>query len=347
MLQYLVKRILLMMFTLVLISVVIFTVIRIAPGSPSSIDPQSAGQMFPVDPAVKKMRAEMMGLDKPLPVQYWRWVRRMVTLDLGESLTMHRPVKDMIAERIGLTIKLNITADLLIYLAAIPLGLIAARNRYAGPVRRAIFDTTNGIVLLVLYSIPPIFLGTLLIVFFSEGGLLEGYFETHHPKLTWLILPISGDHSPDAGRLGLWAYLADSVRHLILPVITLTVPSLAYLSKLSRGTLLENLRQDFVRTARSKGLRERSVVYGHALRNSLLPMITVFASILPAVIGGSIIVETIFSLPGMGLLFWEAVTGRDYNMIQALSMITATMTLLAILVADILYAVVDPRIRYD
>jgi len=203
------------------------------------------------------------------------------------------------------------------------------------------------VAVLIMYSIPAIVLGLMLIVVFSKGGELEGYLRVHHPDWLWVIMPVGGMHDDQAAQLSTWAYLGDGVRHMILPVITLTVGSLAYMAKLSRTSLLENLRMDYVRTARAKGLRERTVVYVHAVRNSLLPMITVMAFILPALIGGSIIVETIFNLNGMGLLFYTAVIRRDYTMIEAISLIGAVLTLVAMLLADLLLAAVDPRVRYD
>jgi peptide/nickel transport system permease protein len=268
--------------------------------------------------------------------------------DLGESITEHRPVIEMIKERLPLTFKLNISSEILFYLLSIPLGLMAARNRYAGPIRRAIFDTSSGVVLLVLYSMPAIFLGTLLIAWFSRGGWLEGWLiANHHEGWLWAVMPIGGVTSEQADKLGYWAYLGDVCWHFILPVVTMTVGGLAFMSKLARASLLENLRMDYVRTAYAKGLKDRVVVYVHALRNSLLPMITILAGILPAMIGGSLIIEYIFNLPGMGMLYWTAVTRRDYEMIQAEALIGASLTLLAILICDIMYAVVDPRVRYD
>jgi peptide/nickel transport system permease protein len=327
--------------TLIGISIIVFVIVRFAPGRPQLQGLSSEGGQQAVDPEIKKAKEQIFGLDQPLHMQYWNMMGRLVTLDLGKSITEGRPVKELIGERIGLTVRMNLISDLLIYLISIPLGLLAAQSRFAGPVRRFLFDTSSGVGLLILYSIPGILTCYLLILVFAEGGWLsqqEGW--------QWLVLPIRGHHSPNSEALPLWPYLWDSFRHMVLPIIALTVTSLAFLSKLSRNSLLENLRQDYIRTARAKGLRERTVVYVHTLSNSLLAMITILAGLLPGMIGGAVIVESIFGLPGMGRLYMDAINQRDYPTVMAISMITATLTLLAMLVADILYAVVDPRIRY-
>ncbi|MBN2581511.1 MAG: ABC transporter permease [Planctomycetes bacterium] len=353
--KYLIKRVLMMIPTMLGISIIVFSLIRFAPGDPISLSIRGEGGALQADQAAKdeliKMRKARYGLDKSIPVQYGQWLRKITTGfwkgDLGVSITEKRPVTEMIGERIGLTIRLNVISSLLIYTLAIPIGLVAAKNRYSGPLRRAVFDTGSGVAVLILYSVPAIVLGLLLIVVFARGGVLEGYLRVHHPDWLWVILPLGGVHDVQADRLSTWSYLLDEARHLLLPVITLTLGGLAYMAKLSRTSLLENLRMDYVRTARAKGLRERTVVYVHAVRNSLLPMITVMAYILPGLIGGSIIIEHIFGLPGMGQLFYQAVIRRDYTMIEAISIMGAVLTLAAILIADILLAVADPRVRYD
>ena len=351
MLNYILKRLALMIPTLLGISIVIFVIIRVAPGNPLKLDMRGEGGQVDVrmtqDEELLKLRERMYGLDKPPPVQYLQWLWRIVRLDFGQSITEHRPVLTMIGERIGLTIELNVISALLGYIISIPLGLIAAKNRYAGPGRRFVFDTMSGVGLLVLYSLPAIFIGTLVIVLFSTGGKVADWIDVYHPGWSWLIMPIGGIHSARADEMGWVANSLDHLKHLVLPIFTMTIGGLAFMAKLSRTSLLENLRMDYVRTARAKGLKERTVVYGHALRNSLLPMITTMALILPGLIGGSIIIEQIFNLPGMGQLFWQAVMRRDYEMIQAIMFIGATLTLVSLLVADILYAVADPRVRYD
>jgi peptide/nickel transport system permease protein len=351
MLTYLAKRLLLMIPTLLGITIVVFVIIRCAPGDPLRLDIRgpdgSVDTRYTEDKNLMEMRARQYGLDQPWPVQYVQWLSHIVRLDLGNSITEKRPVIDMIGDRIGLTLMLNLLAVCLGYLISIPLGLIAARNRLLGGARRFVFDTLSGVWLLVLYSLPVIFVGTMAIALFSKGGVAAEWIEANHPAWSWLVMPIGGASSSQADQLGTWAWFVDRFRHLILPVAAMTGGSLAFMSKLSRTSLLENLQQDYVRTARAKGLKERSVVYVHALRNSMIPMITTMALVLPALIGGSVIIETIFNLPGMGKLFYDAVMRRDYEMIQAISLIGATLTLVALLLADVLYAAVDPRVRYD
>ena len=342
MVKYILTRFLLMLPTLIGISILVFLLVRFAPGRPQLQGAGIGGAQQNVDRELVLARERIFGkTNLPIYQQYWNMVGRLITFDMGDSITEHRPVFAMIGERIGLTIRMNLISDFLVYFISIPLGLMAARNRFAGPGRRLLFDTTPGIGLLVLYSIPGILLGYLLIMVFAEGGIISKY-----QGWSALVMPIAGPHSPGSESLPLWPYLLDSLRHMILPIATLTLTGLAFLSKLSRNSLLENLRQDYVRTARAKGLRERTVVYVHALRNSLLALITILVGILPAMIGGAVIVETIFGLPGMGKLYIDAINQRDYPTVMTISMITAVLTLGAILLSDILYAVVDPRIRY-
>jgi peptide/nickel transport system permease protein len=334
--------------TLLGITMVVFAIIRWAPGSPVSSEGLGAGGETSVDANLRKFRTENLGLNKPIPVQYWNWITKVVRLDFGNSMTEFRPISEMIRERIGLTIKMNLVSEFLVYLIAIPLGLLAAQNRFAAPLRRFLFDTGSGWALLVLYSLPAIVVSTFLIVIFSSGGIVDSYLKAHQVTgWSWLIMPIGGTSSRGSEELPLLAYLVDVGRHFILPIITMTIGGLAYMARFSRNTLLENLQADYIRTARAKGVRERAVVYVHALRNSMLGMITILVGILPGMIGGSVIIEYIFGLPGMGQLLYNAVMRRDYATVQALSLVGAVLTLTAVLLADILYAVVDPRVRYD
>ncbi len=357
MLNYLLKRLLLMIPTLIGMTIVVFVIIRIAPGSPEELATRSESgdiQVEARDRNLEEMR-KSMGLDKPWYEQYFRWVAKVGRLDFGDSLIQKRPVMDMIGERVGLTILLNALSLTLMYIISIPIGLIAARNRERGGIRQLVFDTGSGMVLLVMYSLPSIFVGTILLTLVAQGGILDTHVQQLQTAgaadsaaaLKPLVMPIDGISSEGAEQFPLLRYLVDVAWHLVLPVITLTIGGLAAMSKQARTSLLENLRQDYVRTARAKGVKERTVVYGHALRNSLLPLLTLIGGILPALIGGSLIVETIFGLPGMGTMMWDAVRGRDYTVIQGVSLISAALTLLAILITDMLYAVADPRIRYD
>lgn len=350
MLNYLLKRLALMIPTLIGISIVIFLVVQLAPGDPvemMSRDEQGNIQTtVQQDTNLQELR-KSMGLDGPYHERYFRWISHMARLDFGKSMSKHVPVVDLIRERIGVTILLNVISTLLVFMISVPVGLIAARNRERGGWRQTVFDTGSGLVLLALYSLPSIFVGTVLLTYMAEGGRVDRWAFESAPHLSWLVMPIGSLTSEGSERLTLWAYFVDVARHLALPVITLTIGGFAFMSKQARTSLLENLRQDYVRTARAKGLRERVVVYVHALRNSLLPLLTLMTGILPAIIGGSVVVEKIFNLPGMGLLMWEAITQRDYFIVQAISLIGAVLTLTAILITDILYVIADPRIRYE
>jgi peptide/nickel transport system permease protein len=235
----------------------------------------------------------------------------------------------IILDRLPVTLTLNIIAESLIFLIAIPVGLTAARYRGKW------FDYVSSFILLALWSIPVILAGTLLRGYLGKGG--SGL----------LLFPVAGLHDPDYEKFTWGTYLVDLLWHSCLPVVCLTYGGLAYLAKLGRASLLENLRADYVRTARAKGLPERLVVYRHALRNSLLPMITVMALTLPGLLGGSVIVETIFSIQGTGMLFVGAAQAFDLSVIMADTLLYGLLTLVFLLVADILYAWADPRIRYE
>ena len=296
------RSLLLMIPTLIGMTIVVFVIIRIAPGRPEELMARGEGGEVQMaeggrDRNLELMR-ERMGLTGPIHMQYLKWMSKVVRLDFSDSLIQRRPVMEMMKERVGITILLNVLSTLLVYFVSIPIGLIAAKYRERGGAGRFVFDTSSGLALLVMYSLPAIFVGTLLIVLLGDGGQLSQHvrmLQADDPNaagvLKHLVMPIGGFTSEGSDRLTLFGYLVDIARHMLLPVITLTLGSLAFMSKQVRTSLLENLRQDYVRTARAKGLRERSVVYVHALRNSLLPMLTLMTGILPSMIGGSIIVE--------------------------------------------------------
>lgn len=260
--------------------------------------------------------------------QYHRWLVNLLRGDFGISYQDKRPISDKLLEAVRWSLVINIISIGLAYLIAIPLGVDAAVHR--GSWR----DQSISLTLFMLYSLPSFWVGTMAIVFLCGGDYLD-------------IFPPGGiqstEHSSDwpwMKRLADWGY------HLILPVIVYTYSSLAFLSRQMRTALLETLQQDYVRTARAKGLAERTVIWKHAFRNSLIPIITLLASVFPAMISGSVILETIFSIPGMGFLSYGAMVARDYPVIIAVFTIGAVLTLIGILVADVLYAVVDPRISY-
>ena len=268
----------------------------------------------------------------PLPRAYATWLGRLLRFDLGRSFVDGQPVRDKIAAALPVTLTLNLMSILIFYLVSIPVGVLAAARRNGW------FDHVSSLVLFVLYSMPSFWVATMLILLVgSDSGFTAKYFG--------FTLPFVGLHSAGAEDLPYLDYLADHYRHLILPLIAITYSSFAFMSRLVRSGMLEVLRQDFVRTARAKGLPEWKVVGVHAFRNSLIPVVTVFGNILPVLIGGSVIIEYIFTIPGMGQLAFQSILARDYPVIMAITTLSAVLTLLGILLADVMYAVVDPRIQ--
>lgn len=327
--DYVLKRLLLAIPTMLGITLVTFLVIQLAPGSPvESMMPADQGiRSDQVTKEIVERTKKLYGLDRPVHERYLSWLRRTVTLDFGNSYRDHRPVMEKIAERLPVTLALNVLSIFLVYLLAIPLGAWSA-VRQRSPAERA---TT--FVLFLLYSIPSFWMAVVLIYFF--GG---GYF--------WDVFPIYGVHSRGFEELSFFGRAKDFLWHLVLPVFCLAYAGLASLSRFQKGSLLEVLREDYITAARAKGLSRNRVLFKHALRNSLIPIVTIVASILPAMIGGSVIIETIFSIPGIGRLGFESVLSRDYPVIMAVATISAFLTLAGILLSDVAYAVVDPRIGF-
>ncbi|MEE9239198.1 MAG: ABC transporter permease, partial [Thermodesulfobacteriota bacterium] len=271
---------------------------------------------------------KLYGLDKPIYVRYWIWVKQIATLDFGRSYKDHRPVINKIAERIPITLTLNIISIILIYLIAIPIGVYSAvaHGRFS--------ERVSTFFLFMLYSIPSFWMAMILIFFLGGGDY-------------WDIFPVYGILSPDAENYPFFKKALNFLWHIVLPVFCLTYGGLAYLSRFQKGSLLEVLREDFVRTATAKGLPRHIVIFKHALRNALIPIITILAGLLPAMIGGSVIIESIFSIPGIGQLGFESVLSRDYPVIMAIATISAVLTLIGILIADLIYVLVDPRISFE
>jgi len=260
--------------------------------------------------------------------QYHRWLVGLLQGDFGFSYQDKRPISSKLGDAVRWSLVINFISILLAYVIAIPLGVVSAVRRDTWQ------DRTVSLVLFMLYSLPSFWVGTMAIVFLCGGDYLA-------------IFPPGGVQSPEhSADWPLWDRLLDWAYHLVLPVLVYTYGSLAFLSRQMRVALLEALQQDYVRTARAKGLPEKLVIWKHAFRNSLIPIITLLASVFPAMISGSVILETIFSIPGMGFLSYGAMVARDYPVIIAVFTIGAVLTLVGILVADVLYAVVDPRISY-
>lgn len=304
------------------ITLVSFWVIHLAPGSPTDLETT----MNPMaDANARKKLEALYGLDKPLAEQYVEWVGRIVRLDFGLSMSQdRRPVMEKITERLPLTISMNVISLALTMLIAIPIGIRAARRPGGW------FDKGSTLFVYIGFAMPGFWLAMLLILQFS---------------IKWQVLPISGLTSMDYEYLSAWGKFSDLAAHLTLPIFIYTFGSLAGMSRFMRSSMLEALRQDYVRTARAKGVPEHRVVYRHAMCNALLPVITLLGLSIPGLIGGSVIIESIFALPGLGQLFYEAVMARDYQLIMGNLVFGAVLTLAGNLIADLSYALADPRIR--
>jgi peptide/nickel transport system permease protein len=267
----------------------------------------------------------LYGLDKPLHIQYWNWVSRLVVFDFGVSFSQDgRKVADKILERMPITIFINVVSLILILLVAIPIGVLSATYQ------NSFFDKVTTIAVFLGFAVPHFWLALLLMILFGI-------------QLGWL--PISGLKSLNYDYLPLPGQIWDRISHLILPVFISASGGLAGLSRYMRSNMLEVIRQDYITTAKAKGLATRTVIFKHALRNALLPVVTILGLSIPGLIGGSVIFETIFAIPGMGQLFYASVMARDYPTIMGILVIGAVLTLVGNLIADISYALVDPRIR--
>ncbi len=325
--SYLLRRLLLMIPTFFGITLVTFAVMQLAPGDPLAlgVDAQELGAG--TQQAYEARRAAK-GLDQPLVVQYARWVGRTLTFDFGRSFQDGREVTAKLAEALPKTLLLSLTSLFFAYLISIPLGAWAAA-RHGTRTERAV---TVG--LFVLYSLPTFWVAIMLLLFFAGGRGVD-------------LFPIQGLSSPDAEALGPVRRGLDVLWHMVLPVTVLTYGAFAVLSRYLKTSMMEVVRQDFIRTARAKGVPERAVLFRHALRNSLLPIITLFGLMLPHLLGGSVIVERIFGIHGMGLLAFEAILHRDHPVVMGVTTLAALVTLLSMLLADLLYAAADPRVNLE
>jgi peptide/nickel transport system permease protein len=319
--SYVVRRLLATIPVVLWITVISFGIIHLAPGKPTD-----AAMAFnpKVSLEARQRMEKLYGLDRPLHVQYAAWLKRLSRADFGRSFLDDRPVTEKILERLPVTVTINLWSLALVLGIAVPLG-VAAAVRPGG-----LFDRLTTVFVFIGYSMPSFWLALLCMALFGV-------------TLHWM--PISGIHSLDHESLPLWGRWLDTARHLLLPVGIAAFVSLAGMSRYMRSSMVEALRQDYIRLARAKGVPERRVLFHHGLRNGLLPLITILGLSLPDLIGGSVIAETIFSIPGMGRLFYEAVMARDYPVVMALVTIGAMLTLLGNLLADLAYAVADPRIR--
>jgi peptide/nickel transport system permease protein len=323
MILYAARRVVLAIPLLLGITFISFAIIHLAPGDPTEV---ITGDLR-ADAAAhtQKILREAYGLDKPLHVQYWNWLSRLVRFDFGRSFSPDgRPVLAKIAERLPVTLLLNVVEMSIIVAIAVPIGVLSATRQYS------VFDKVTTIFVFVGFATPDFWLALLLMILFGV-------------QLGWL--PISGLRSLSWEYLSFWGQQTDFLAHLILPIVVATFGGLAGFSRYMRQSMLEVVRQDYIQSARAKGLAERVVIGKHALRNAMLPIVTILGLSLPGLIGGSVIVESIFAIPGMGQLMVQAVFERDYPVIMGNLVIVAMLTLVANLLADLSYGLVDPRIR--
>jgi len=330
MLAYISKRLLEMIPTLFGITLLSFLIIHLAPGKPTDV----LTEMNPkITPEARERLEKLYGLDKPVIEQYWIWLKRIVNLDFGESFSSdRRPVfekiwdtkQPLLERRLFITFLINVLSLFVIFIVAIPLGISSATHQYS------LYDKISTVFVFIGFATPGFWLALLLMMFFGV-------------HLDWL--PISGLKSMNYEMLSFSGKVWDRLLHLILPVLVSAFVGLAGLSRFMRSSMLEVIRQDYVTVARAKGLREKDVIYKHAFRNALLPIVTILGLSVPGLIGGSVIFESIFSIPGMGQLFYMSVMTRDYPMVMCILTIGAVLTLFGNLMADLGYMIADPRIR--
>lgn len=321
MLVYIIKRTLLMIPILLGITILSFGVMRLAPGGPAEAQMEFSSR---ASAEARERLRKLYGADQPFYKQYGTWLTKFVTLDFGTAFADGRAVKDKILERLPITLTINVLSLGLVLLIAIPIGIMSATRQYS------LLDRFTTIFVFVGFSTPSFWLALLLIYILG---------------VQWGLVPISGIRSLDTAGLTSIGKIMDYAHHLVVPVVVSAFGGLASVSRFMRNSMLEVLRQDYIRTARAKGLPEKTVIYKHAFRNAVMPIITILGLSLPGIIGGSIIMETVFGIPGMGLLMYQAVLSRDYNLIMGVLVPAAFLTMLGNFLADIAYAFTDPRVR--
>jgi peptide/nickel transport system permease protein len=323
--RFIAKRLLQAVPLLLGIATVTFFIVHLAPGDPMDmfLEPRFRRQM---DPEVIELLRQKYGLDQPIHVQFVKWISNVAQGDLGESFRYRRPVASLIAERVPYTLQLALLALLFDAVIGIALGIFSAVKQYS------LADKTVTLSSLVVYSIPGFWLALMLVLVFSVN-------------LGWF--PTSQTRSLDYDFLSWGGKVADRLWHLALPVFVLGVASAAGTARYMRNRLLEVLSEEYVLAARARGLPERSVILKHALRNALIPILTIYGMSLPFLLGGAVLIEKVFAWPGMGLLAVEAIGARDYPVILATTMIAAVLVVLGNLLADVTYALADPRVSYD
>jgi len=316
--RYIIRRVITAIPTLILISMVVFSILALAPGDPLSdlaLNPS-------VPPEVRQRIRENMGLDDPIPVQYGKWAKSLFTGQFGYSYRTRAPVIDLIKQRLPTTLYISGLAFLLSILIAIPIGVLSAVKQYS------VFDNVATTLAFIGFSLPTFCTGLLFILLFTI-------------KLDWLP-SIYRSTVEGEGLGGLW----ERIRQAIMPITVLALFQAATLMRFVRASMLENVHQDYVRTARSKGLSERTVITRHALRNALIPVVTIIALLVPGVITGAVVTEQIFRVPGMGDLLISSIRNNDTPVVMTITFMFAVLVVIFNLVADVIYGILDPRIKY-
>jgi microcin C transport system permease protein len=342
--KYLLKRLMILIPTLFGITFVVFGIINLAPGSPveqklqqlrfggsegggASGETSSKGQAA-VSKEVLEALNKQYGFDKPVHIRYWIWLKNLSTLDFGESYTYEEEVTEVIASKLPVSLQFGIVSLILAYIISIPLGIYKA-IKDGTP-----FDQVSSFLLFLAYSIPGFMLAIFLIVFFAGGSFYDWF-------------PIGGLYSDFYDEMSFWERVMDRIYHFVLPTICYTIGSFTTLTILMKNSLIEEIRKDYIRTARAKGLSERVVYLKHALRNALIPIVTGLGSFLAVFFAGSLLLEKIFQLDGMGLLGFNSLLSRDYNVLMGLVFIQSLLMLVGNIISDIAYVLVDPRIDFS
>lgn len=350
MFAYLVRRLFAIIPTLIGITVIAFAIINLAPGSPveqrlqqmrfgaagggegksGASDASSFGQRTDqgVSEEVIEALKKQYGFDKPVHIRYFVWLKNLARMDFGHSFTYEEPAIDVIVRKLPVSIQFGVVSFILSYLICIPLGVQKAIKHGTA------FDRGSSVILFMAYSTPSFMLAILLIFLFGGGSVFSWF-------------PINGTVSDSYDYLGFWGKIWDRIHHAILPLTCYMIGQFTTLTVLMKNSMLEVVQTDYIRTARAKGLEEKFVIYKHALRNALIPIATGFGSILSVFFAGSLLIETIFGLDGMGFLGFQSVLSRDYNVIMGLLVIQSLLYLLGNILSDLLYVVIDPRIDFN
>lgn len=331
---YIIRRILLSIPTFLGITLITFLIINAAPGGPIEQKLQKirmgggdGGRSTAISQEILDGLSKQYGFDKPVHVRYFIWLKNISKLDFGQSFSYQEPVIDVITQKFPVSLSFGFASLILTYLVCIPLGVKKAIN--AG----SKFDQISGIVLYILYAVPPLVLGILLIVWFAGGSHFD-------------LFPIGNLYSDNYDSMSTWGKLGDRVYHFILPLTCYMLGNFTGLTMLVRNSMLDIIKSDYIRTARSKGLADKMVYYKHALRNALIPVATGLGGFLRVFLAGSLIIERIFNLDGIGLLSFNSILARDYNVIMGITFISALLLLAGNIISDIIYVMVDPRIDF-